>query len=218
MLLDFTNNDKSGLKVLNQLKEFYSSFFDFTDPNLEPLTSEYLEKLVLEEKVSSEEFSKNSDYNSNIHDNSKKRGRNPKIIDLGNLEITDKKPLKKYKSILKITEDYLAKWDYMFQKMQVFYKENEHCTVPRDYKDRTLYGWYSKQKLLFKAGILPKEHLDKLKTINFYLVMLTYCIGKRNGLTVTVNCLRFIKKLEIVMLKDTKTIHIHFFTFLIGLH
>lgn len=168
ILLDFTNTDKSGLKIINQLKEFYSSFFDFSDPNLELLTSEYLNKLVLEDKVSSEEFSKGSDYNSNIHDNSKKRGRNPKITDLGNLEIKEKKPIKKYQSILKITEDYLAKWDYMFKKMELFYKENEHCTVPREYKDRTLYGWYSKQKQLFKAGILPKEHLDKLKTINFY--------------------------------------------------
>lgn len=168
ILLDFTNSDKSGLKIINQLKEFYSSFFDFSDPNLELLTSEYLNKLVLEDKVSSEEFSKGSDYNSNIHDNSKKRGRNPKITDLGNLEIKEKKPIKKYQSILKITEDYLAKWDYMFKKMEFFYKENEHCTVPREYKDRTLYGWYSKQKQLFKAGILPKEHLEKLKTINFY--------------------------------------------------
>ncbi|KJD31016.1 hypothetical protein PW52_16885 [Tamlana sedimentorum] len=168
ILLDFTNSDTSGLKIINQLKEFYSSFFDFSDPNLELLTSDYLNKLVLEDKVSSEEFSKGSDYNSNIHDNSKKRGRNPKITDLGHLEIKEKKPIKKYQSILKITEDYLAKWDYMFKKMELFYKENEHCTVPREYKDRTLYGWYSKQKQLFKAGILPKEHLEKLKTINFY--------------------------------------------------
>ena len=161
ILLDFTNSDTSGLKIINQLKEFYSSFFDFSDPNLELLTSEYLDKLVLEDKVSSEEFSKGSDYNSNIHDNSKKRGRNPKITDLGNLEIKEKKPIKKYQSILKITEDYLAKWDYMFKKMEVFYKENDHCTVPREYKDRTLHGWYRKQKQLFNAGILPKEHLEK---------------------------------------------------------
>lgn len=168
ILLDFTNSDKSGLKIINQLKEFYSSFFDFSDPNLELLTSEYLDKLVLENKVSSEEFSEGSDYNSNIHDNSKKRGRNPKITDLGNLEIEEKKPIKKYNSILKITEDYLAKWDYRFKKMELFYKENNHCTVPKEYKDRTLYGWYRKQKQLFNAGILPNEHLEKLKTINFY--------------------------------------------------
>jgi hypothetical protein len=166
ILLDFTNNDKSGLKVLNQLKEYYSSLLDFTDPNLELLTSEYLEKLVLEEKVSSEVFSKNSDYNSNVHDNSKKRGRNLEIKDLGNLEIKEKKPLKKYKSILKITEDYLEKWNYMFRKMEIFYEANKHCTVP--VKHRTLHGWYNKQKQLYNAGIIPKEHLEKLKSINFY--------------------------------------------------
>ena len=168
ILLDFTNSDKSGLKILNQLKEYYSSFLDFTDPNIELLTNEYLSRLVLEEKVSSEEFLEKNDYNSYIHDNSKKRGKNSKISDLGNLEITEKKQVKKYKSILKITEDYLSKWNNMFLKMELFHKENEHCTVPSSYKDRTLYGWYIKQKLLFKAGILPKEHLKKLKTINFY--------------------------------------------------
>ncbi|MFK5982845.1 MAG: Helicase associated domain protein [Flavobacteriaceae bacterium] len=168
ILLDFTNNDKSGLKILNQLKEFYSSLLDFSDPNIELLTVEYLEQLILEEKVSSEKFSENSDYNSNIHDNSKKRNKNPKITDLGNIEITEKRQSKKYKAILKITEDYLAKWNFMFKKMQQFQLENEHCTVSRNYKDRTLYGWYRKQKLLFEAGILPKEHLEKLKTIDFY--------------------------------------------------
>ncbi|PHS62802.1 MAG: hypothetical protein COB12_10315 [Flavobacterium sp.] len=95
ILLDFTNNDKSGLKVLNQLKEFYSSLLDFSDPNIELLTPEYLEQLILEEKVSSEKFSENSDYNSNIHDNSKKRNKNPKITDLGNIEITEKRQSKK---------------------------------------------------------------------------------------------------------------------------
>ncbi|QFZ54508.1 hypothetical protein FEZ18_06715 [Oceanihabitans sp. IOP_32] len=168
ILLDFTNSDKSGLKVLKQLKEFYSTLLDFTDPNIELLTNEYLEKLIKEQRVSTEAFSDGSDYNSNIHDKSKKRGRNPEITDLGNIEITEKRPVKQYKSILKITDEYLEKWDFMFLKMERFYTENEHCTVPRDYKDRTLYGWYRKQKSLHQAELLPDEHFKKLKSINFY--------------------------------------------------
>jgi hypothetical protein len=45
----------------------------------------------------------------------------------------------------------------MFKKMHQFHLENKHCTVPRAYKDRTLYGWYRKQKILFEADITPKK-------------------------------------------------------------
>jgi HKD family nuclease len=168
ILLDFTNNDSSGLKVLKQLKEYYSPLLDFSDPNIELLTSEYLTELVKNNQVSTEEFTSDSDYNSDIHDKTKRKGKNPEIPELGNLKIDEKKPPKQYKSVLKITEEYLEKWDFMFIKMQQFYEENKHCTVPRDYKDRTLYGWYRKQKLLNDAEILPKEHLEKLNSINFY--------------------------------------------------
>jgi len=168
VLLDFTNNDKSGIKVLKQLKEYYSPLFDFTDPNLELLTPEYLSELIDKDLVSTEEYSGDNDYNTNIHDKTKKKGRNPKITGLGDLEVKKQKRIKQYKSILKITEDYLAKWEFMFNKLELFYNENEHTTVPRDYKDRTLYGWYRKQKQLYKAGLLPKEHLNKLNSINFY--------------------------------------------------
>ena len=168
VLLDFSENDKSGIKILNQLKEYYSPLLEFTDPNLELLTPKYLTELIENDLISTEEYSGEFDYNTNIHDKTKKKGRNPKIPELGNIEIKERKPNKKYKSILKITEDYLAKWDFMFNKLQLFHKEYNHTTVPRNYKDRTLYGWYRKQKLLFQANILPKEHLEKLNSINFY--------------------------------------------------
>ena len=170
ILLDFTNSDNKGLKVLKQLKEYYSPLLDFTDPNIELLNSEYLTELIENKQVSIEEYSRNpeSDYNSLIHDKTKKGGKNPVIPELGNIKIEAKRPSKQYKSILKITEEYLEKWDFMYQKMQMFYEKNKHCTVPRDYKDRTLYGWYRKQKLLYKAKLLPKEHLEKLNFINFY--------------------------------------------------
>ena len=168
ILLDFTNNDKSGLKVLNQLKEYYSPLLDFSDSNIETLTSEYLEELVRKKLVSIEAFEGNSDFKPNTHDKSKPKGKNPEISELGTIEIIENRNTKKYKSELKVTEEYLEKWDYMFAKMQVFYEENNHCTVPRDYKDRTLYGWYRKQKKLYEADLMPKEHREKLETIEFY--------------------------------------------------
>lgn len=168
LLLDFTNIDKRGLKVLKQLKEYYSPLLEFTDPNIELLTYDYLKQLVSEQLVSIEQYSDDSDYNKKIHDFSKKRHRNLKSPELGTIEIKERKKPKQYKSILVITEEYLEKWEYMFGKMTAFYNENKHCTVPRDFKDRTLYGWYRKQKLLYAAGLIPKEHITKLNSINFH--------------------------------------------------
>jgi HKD family nuclease len=168
ILLDFTKNDRSGIKVLNQIKEYYSPLFDFTDPNLELLTPEYLSELIDKDLVSTEKYSGKNDYNTNIHDKTKKRGKNPKITGLGNLEVKKYKRIKQYKSNLKITEDYLAKWDSMFTKLKLFYNENNPTTVPADCKDRTLYGWYRKQKQLYNANLLPEEHFNKLLSINFY--------------------------------------------------
>ncbi|WP_282036416.1 Helicase associated domain protein [Saccharicrinis aurantiacus] len=168
ILLDFTNNDKSGIKVLNQLKEYYAPLLDFSDSNIVVLSPAYLQELVEKELVSIENYEGNSEGKSKTHDKSKPKGKNPEIPELGTIEIKDNKPPKKYISILKITEEYLEKWDFMFVKMQAFQKDNNHCTVPKDYKDRTLYGWYRKQKQLYEANLMPEEHQQKLESINFY--------------------------------------------------
>ncbi len=168
ILLDFTNNDTSGLKVLNQLKEYFSPLLDFSDPNIQLLTREYLKTLIDKNLISSEEYGEGSDYNSKIHDKTKKKGGNPEISELGNIEINERRKTKRYQSILKITDDYLEKWSFMYEKLKVFYTEKGHTTVPRDYKDRTLYGWYRKQKILYKENLIPQEHIKELKKLDFY--------------------------------------------------
>lgn len=171
ILLDFTSQDKSGLKVLNQLKDYYSPLLDFKDPNLEVVTQEHIDKLLFEDKISKEYYEGTGNYFSDVHDKSKPKGKNPKLGILGNLEVTEYKPTNNYRNDeLKITEDYLAKWDLMFERMKAYSITFGTCTVRRDYKDRTLYGWYRKQKLLYnhKDITMPKEHIEKLKSINFY--------------------------------------------------
>lgn len=171
ILLDFTSQDKSGLKVLNQLKDYYSPLLDFTDPNLEVVTQEHIDKLLSEDKISKEYYEGTGNYFSDVHDKSKPKGKNPKLGILGNLEVKEFNPTKNYRNDeLKITEDYLAKWDLMFERMKAYTIAFGTSTVRRDYKDRTLYGWYRKQKLLYnhKDITMPKEHIEKLKSINFY--------------------------------------------------
>lgn len=169
LLLDFINSDKSGLKVLNQLKNYYESFLNFSDSNLNFVTNEYITELFENGRISTEKYTDNSGYKKEVHDFSKKRGNNPKIENLGGIKINETvKYGKKSNYNLKITEEYLEKWDLMFSKILAFYNKHNKSTIPRDYKDKTLYSWYRKQKDLYNAGIIPKSHIEKLQQINFY--------------------------------------------------
>jgi hypothetical protein len=84
------------------------------------------------------------------------------------------KSTKKYDYELRITPEYIESWPKLFEEFKSYKNENSHLgskysvTVPRDYKNPTLYGWYRKQKVLFKNNLIPKEHLELLKKEDFY--------------------------------------------------
>jgi HKD family nuclease len=169
VLLDFTGSDKTGLKVLNQLKDYFSPLLDFTSDNLDKVTPEHIQKLLDEDKISVEKFDPEGDYTSKTHDKPKGKFKKPKIGELGNIEITENdKPTKRYE--LKITEEYLEKWDEMFERMKAFKEKYNKTTVPRDFHDRTLYGWFRKQKDIYNHPTLkmPDEHFEKLESIEFH--------------------------------------------------
>lgn len=169
VLLDFTSEDKSGIKVLNQLKDYFAPLLDFSSEHLDKVTSEHIQYLLDNSLISIEKYESEEDYIKNTHDETKQRLKNPKIGELGNIEIIEgTKANKKYD--LKITEEYLEKWDRMFERMKVFKEKENKTTVPRDYPDRTLYGWYRKQKDIYNHPTLkmPDEHLEKLMSIDFH--------------------------------------------------
>jgi len=58
----------------------------------------------------------------------------------------------------------------MFERMKKFKEKYNKTTVPVTFEDRTLYGWYRKQKDIYNHSILkmPEEHLKKLKSIDFH--------------------------------------------------
>lgn len=166
LLLDFGNEDKSGLKVLKQLKDYFSPLLNFSDSNLEFVTQEHIDKLFNDGLIPSEKF----DGNDKDFNNTKKK-KIPKIGELGNLEILENKPQKNYsKNELTIEDDYLAKWEYMFERMCIYKDNYKSCTVKKEYSDHTLYAWYIKQKLLYNHTVLkmPQEHISKLLSIGFY--------------------------------------------------
>ena len=65
---------------------------------------------------------------------------------------------------------YLKEWDEIFERMKAFKSKYGKTTVPKDFEDNQLYRWYRTQKLIYNHPTqkLPKEHLSKLNSINFY--------------------------------------------------
>jgi HKD family nuclease len=172
VLLDFTSQDKSGMKVLNQLKNYFNPLLEYTEPNLYNVTQEYIDELYEKGLLSNEDFEgENVNHNLNkVYDKTKKL-RKPSSVELGNIDIKENRPLIDYKKQeLKITDTYLEKWEYLFQKMKAYKEKYNSVTVAKEYEDRTLYGWYQKQKLLYNHSTIemPKEHIDKLLGIDFY--------------------------------------------------
>ena len=172
LLLDFTSQDKSGLKVLNQLKNYYSPLLEYTEPNLKIVTQEYVDKLYDEGLLSNEDFEgENTSQNLNKTYDKSKKIRKPSSEELGNIDIKENRILTDYKKqALTITDDYLKNWGYLFEKMKLYKQKYNSVTVAKEYEDRTLYGWYQKQKLLYNSTEIkmPIEHITKLEEIGFY--------------------------------------------------
>jgi HKD family nuclease len=172
VLLDFTSQDKSGMKVLNQLKNYFNPLLEYTEPSLNNVTQEHIDELYEKGLLSNEDFEGDS-VNENLnktYDKSKKT-RKPSSEELGNIDIKENRKLIDYKKQeLKITDEYLKKWDYLFDKMKAYKLKYNSVTVAKEYEDRTLYGWYQKQKLLYnhREIEMPKNHIEKLNEIGFY--------------------------------------------------
>lgn len=171
LLLDFSIQDSAGMKVLNQLKDYFSPLLDFSDPNLEFVTQEHIDKLFADGLIPTENFEYEINYVVGENKKEKRKFKLPDIGELGNLEVIDDKPRKKYKNhVLTISDAYLQKWDYMFERMKAYIEKFGNPTIKRDYADHILHAWYIKQKLLYKHPELkmPQEHIQRLLSIGFY--------------------------------------------------
>ncbi len=81
-----------------------------------------------------------------------------------------KRKLSSDKRKIEQKKKYLAEWDEMFERMKSYKADYGKTTVNKDYLDQKLYRWFRKQKLIYNHPTqkLPKEHLEKLNSINFY--------------------------------------------------
>jgi HKD family nuclease len=167
VLFDFSSHDKSGIKFLNQLKDYFAPLLEFDDPNLNLVTADYIKELDAKGLLSNEDFdgdSGNENFRRN-YDNAKKANKNRDTGELGNIEISENSnPNLRNRQRLKITDDYKAKWPIMFEKLKQYKKDFKTTVVSKKYEDRTLFGWYRKQKEIHnsKEVEMPREHYEQL--------------------------------------------------------
>lgn len=167
VLLDFTSLDKSGMKFLNQVKDYFSPLLEFDDPNITEVTQEYIQELSDQGLLSNEDFDgETGTLNTKENfDNAKKRNKDRNTGELGNIEISENENHGvKSKQKLNITDDYLAKWPVMFEKLKAYKEKYDSTVVSKHYEDRTLQGWYQKQKTLYNSRDIemPQDHIEKL--------------------------------------------------------
>lgn len=175
-LFEFSKNNQQGKKLVRQFEEYFEPILKGTDKNVQKLTTEVLVDLEQSGFIWPE-LKTNAEYEF-VKSNKKAFAKRKKIK-------FDKDSLSKIKSkttlynndanyIPAMTQEYLNSWSDFFELFKEFKKENRNkgekysVTVPRDYKNPSLYNWYLKQKIYYKNKILPEYHADQLKQEHFY--------------------------------------------------
>jgi len=173
---EFSKNNQQGKKLVRQFEEYFDPILNGTDKNVQKLTTEVLVDLEQSGFIWPESKT-NAEYEF-VKSNKKAFDKRKKLkFDKDSLGKIESKP-PSYKNdsdyIPAITEDYLNSWPDFFELFKEFKKENRDkgekysVTVPRDYKNPSLYNWYLKQKIYHKNKILPEEHEKQLKQEHFY--------------------------------------------------
>lgn len=173
---EFSKTDSQGNKFINQFENYFSDILDGTDKNVQLLTNDVLKDLIDSGFVWGESQTRD-DYdfvkkNKGLFGKRKKRKFDKEEL----TSIKSKSTANKYdsKEIPEITEEYMNTWGDYFELFKEFKNENADkgerfsVTVPKDYKNPSLYTWYKKQKIYFKHKMLPPEHEKLLKEEKFF--------------------------------------------------
>lgn len=177
-LFEFSNKDLSGKKFINQYQSYFSNILNGTEINTQLLTEEVLSDLIdagfiHDESSTNEEFDF-AKRNKQLGERRKRRKFEKQ--DLGNQKAIVKPSSTSVVSsnIPPINQEYLDTWPYYFELFKEFKKENSRIgerfsvTIPREYKNASLYSWYRRQKIYFKNNMLPIEHKKLLDSEKFY--------------------------------------------------
>lgn len=174
-LIEFSNSDAQGIKYARQFSHYFLEILNGENDNVQLLTNEVLQDLIDSGYIYDESQTRDDfEFTKRNKELSGKRSKKKFYKE----ELGKQKSLlssnKKYDYELKVTSEYRASWPILFEEFKLYKKENSHLgpkysvTVSRDYKNPTLYGWYRKQKILFKNKLIPEDHLELLKKEKFY--------------------------------------------------
>lgn len=170
IMVQFTGDDRSGNKLLTEIKDYYEPIIEASDSNIEHVTQSHIDSLYERGIIPSEKFT-NGDSTSKEHDDSPPKRKLRIHGTLGNLHFDDYAegkidPLRNFE----YTEIYLKRWDVLFERMKEYKAIHRTTTVNRNHPDRTLFGWYQKQKRIYHHPTIDMhpEHLIKLKEIGFH--------------------------------------------------
>jgi HKD family nuclease len=175
-LFEFSNVDKTGLSFIHQYKDYFSQILSGEDSNIQLLTEEVLNNLIAAGYVF-EEWKTKDDFEF-VKSNKALKGKLKKIDsdDIGNQQglVSENTNNSEPNPIPPITDEYKESWPHYFELFKDFKKENAdkgerfNVTVPRDYKNPTLYGWYRRQKIYFQNHMLLPEHERLLRKEKFF--------------------------------------------------
>lgn len=175
LAMDFVTGNFQGTKLIKQIEHYFSSFFGKDNQNLKKLTPaliKYLtdKELILNEKrIFKEEEDRENNSVTDDEGNELFTAIEATYVDLEELEnINSETEAKDYQSRIALTEHYFAMWPEYYQKFKEFKFKYDTVIVPRDFENPALYGWYVKQKALYKEERIPEEHLEKLVAIGFF--------------------------------------------------
>lgn len=176
LAMDFVKGNFQGAKLLKQIEDYFASFFGKNNQNLRKLDIELIKylterELILPEKrIYKDEEEKEKTNITDDQGNELFTAVEASSVDLEELDTVDSETeINDYRpKYIALTEHYFAMWPEIFQKFKEFKSKYNTVIVPRDFENPTLYGWYVKQKALYREERIPEEHLEKLIEVDFF--------------------------------------------------
>lgn len=170
--LDFrSKTDKQGLKLLDEIKDYYSTLLDLTSSKLRLLTQELLQELI-NENLLFNQFEEKGKVKEPIT-------KDGEIQEEDEIEITDfdietgfeQKDINPDRDNTKsFSKNDYEKFDTLIERY-IIYKNDERPSgiVSKHTEDRELFTWYQKMNTLYNQGedSLPYEILERLLDVDF---------------------------------------------------
>jgi Helicase associated domain/PLD-like domain len=175
LVIDFSNGDNTGIKLLKQIKEYFSSILNLETENVQRIDKDSLSFFVKNGLIKSEKDRKTKNKED---DEDNLLGFFPELeksnindSDLGGIvtkEKENKATEREYTKNTILTKHYLETWSSNFDALKTYMKNNNNEPIPANYKDEGLIEWCRKQRFLKNEGIIPIDHEEALNSIGFY--------------------------------------------------